>query len=165
MVVGNPRDNSVCFADFCADFDARQLDRNGTRVPLQGQPFHILEILLRKPGAIVSRQTLAEEIWPSGTFVDFEHSLNTAVKKLRKALDDDPDDPKYIETVPRYGYRFIGTILQPKPARAVPVEVVPEPVPVWHQRRVVLPAYLRQFTKLDIAALSAALIVLVVAAA
>jgi TolB-like protein/DNA-binding winged helix-turn-helix (wHTH) protein/Tfp pilus assembly protein PilF len=165
MVVGNPRDNSVCFGDFRVDFNARQIERNGSRVPLQGQPFHILEILLRKPGAVVSRQALAEEIWPSGTFVDFEHSLNTAVKKLRKALEDNPDDPTYIETVPRYGYRFIGTILQSEQPAAPLVEPAPEAVPVWHQRRVVLPAYLRQFTKLDIATLSAALIVLVVAAA
>ena len=77
---------------------------------LQGQPVQILEILLEKPGQLVTREELREQLWTSDTFVDFDHSLNTAIKKLRQALGDEADTPHYIETLPRRGYRFIGDV-------------------------------------------------------
>jgi DNA-binding winged helix-turn-helix (wHTH) protein len=73
----------------------------------EDQPFQILCTLLEHPGELVSRERLRQQLWPEGTFVDFEHGLNTAIKKLRDVLSDDPDNPRYIETVPRKGYRFL----------------------------------------------------------
>ena len=77
---------------------------------LQEQPFEILRLLLQRPGDVVTRDELRERLWPEGTFVDFEHSLNAAIKRLRAALGDDADKPTFIETVPRRGYRFIGSV-------------------------------------------------------
>ena len=71
-------------------------------------PFQILAILLEHPGELVTREEFRHRLWPSDTFVDFEHSINTAVKKLREALEDDADQPRYIETLPKLGYRFIA---------------------------------------------------------
>lgn len=160
--------NLVRFGPFSVDLAARHICRDGAKIAIQGQPFHILDILLRNPGAIVSRHSLAAEIWPTGTFVDFEHSLNTAVKKLRKALGDNPDQPIYIETVPRYGYRFIGKVADTaslpaavpvtKPAAKIP------PAKVTAEQASAVRHYWQQFTKLDIVALAAAFIVLVLAA-
>ncbi len=98
----------VRFGPFEADAAAGELRKNGTRIKLQDQPFRILLILLERPGEVVTREELVEKLWPDGTFVEFEHSLNTAVNKLRRALNDSPARPHYIETVPRRGYRFIG---------------------------------------------------------
>ncbi len=84
--------------------------KNGIRVKLQDQPFQILAILLENPGKLVSREDLRQRLWPSDTFVDFDHSLNSAVKKLRQALNDDADTPRFVETVPRRGYRFIASV-------------------------------------------------------
>jgi TolB-like protein/DNA-binding winged helix-turn-helix (wHTH) protein len=96
--------------DFELDLPAAELRRNGIRIQLQSQPLKILALLVEHAGDVVSREELRENIWPDGTFVDFEHGLNTAVRKLRKALDDDAANPKLIETIPRIGYRFIGTV-------------------------------------------------------
>src|SRR5439155_5093133 len=77
---------------------------------LPGQPFCILSILLKKPGEVVTREEIQRQLWPSDTFVDFEHSLNTAIKKLRTALGDSPENSRYIETLPRVGYRFVAPL-------------------------------------------------------
>src|SRR5437868_5096718 len=98
------------FGPFELDFRASELRKQGTKVRLQEQPFHILQILLRRPGEVVSREELQHEIWPSDTFVDFDHGLYNAIKKLREALGDAAETPHYIETLPRRGYRFIGKI-------------------------------------------------------
>src|SRR5437868_10306060 len=98
------------FGPFELDFRASELRKQGTKVRLQEQPFHILQILLRRPGEVVSREELQHEIWPSDTFVDFDHGLYNAIKKLREALGDTAGTPRYIETLPRRGYRFIGKI-------------------------------------------------------
>jgi eukaryotic-like serine/threonine-protein kinase len=100
------------FGPFSLDPRCGELRTNGTRIKLQGQPIQILELLLEKPGELVSREEIRQKLWSSDTFVDFDHSLNTAIKKLRQALGDEADTPKYIETLPRYGYRFIGEITQ-----------------------------------------------------
>jgi DNA-binding winged helix-turn-helix (wHTH) protein len=85
----------------------RELVRGTARIRLQEQPFQILQLLLARPGAVVTRDALRDRLWPNGTFVDFEHSLNAAVKRLRAALGDDAKAPRYIETLPRRGYRWM----------------------------------------------------------
>jgi Tol biopolymer transport system component/DNA-binding winged helix-turn-helix (wHTH) protein len=100
----------VRFGPFEADLDTHELWKNGIKLKLGGQPFEILAILLRQPGQMVSREELQKEIWAADTFVDFNHGLNAAINKLRETLTDSAEDPKYIETLPRRGYRFIGKI-------------------------------------------------------
>jgi DNA-binding winged helix-turn-helix (wHTH) protein len=100
----------LSFSNFELDLRARELRKHGTRIKLQDQPFQILALLLEKPGEIVTREELRDRLWPADTFVDFDHSLNSAVKKLRQALNDDPDVPRFIETLPRRGYRFIAPL-------------------------------------------------------
>jgi Tol biopolymer transport system component/DNA-binding winged helix-turn-helix (wHTH) protein len=100
------------FGLFELSVEAGELRKNGVRLKLQDQPLQILCALLERPGEIVTREQLRQQLWPEGTFVDFEHGLNTAVKKIRDVLSDDADIPRYIETVPRKGYRFIGTLAQ-----------------------------------------------------
>ena len=89
----------------------RELIKGNTRVRLQEQPFQIIRLLLVRPGALVTRDQLRSRLWPDGTYVDFEHSLNAAVKRLRAALGDDAKAPQYIETLPRRGYRWINAAI------------------------------------------------------
>jgi TolB-like protein/DNA-binding winged helix-turn-helix (wHTH) protein/Tfp pilus assembly protein PilF len=103
-------ESSIRFGEFAADLEAGELHRNGTKVKLQGQPFEILALLLKHPGRIVTHEELRQRLWPSDTFVDFEHGLYAAVNRLREALGDSAEDPRFIETVPRRGYRFIGSV-------------------------------------------------------
>jgi DNA-binding winged helix-turn-helix (wHTH) protein len=110
----------IHFGDFAIDPHAGELFKKGTRIKLQQQPFQVLAILLERPGDLVTREELRQRIWPADTFVDFDHSLNTAVKKLRQALGDGTQKPRFVETLPRKGYRFLGTV---KGA----VKVVPAP--------------------------------------
>lgn len=102
--------STVCFGEFTAELEERELFRNGSKVRLQGQPFEILAVLLEHPGRLVTRDELRQRLWPSDTFVDFEHGLNAAVNRLREALDDSAEEPRFIETLPRRGYRFIAAI-------------------------------------------------------
>ena len=88
---------------------ARELLVGSSRIRLQEQPFQILQLLLERAGAVVTRDELRDRLWPDGTFVDFEHSLNAAVKRLRAVLGDDAKEPTFIETLPRRGYRWIAT--------------------------------------------------------
>jgi DNA-binding winged helix-turn-helix (wHTH) protein/Tol biopolymer transport system component len=98
------------FGLFEADLEQGTLSRQGTPVKLQEQPFRILALLLETPGEVLSREELRKSIWPDGTFVEFDGSLNTALMKLRAALNDNPENPVFIETVPRRGYRFIAPV-------------------------------------------------------
>jgi TolB-like protein/Tfp pilus assembly protein PilF len=98
------------FASFELDCRSRELREGARRVRLQDQPFEILCLMLERPGDVVTRDELRQRLWPEGTFVDFEHSLNAAIKRLRAALGDDADHPRFVETVPRRGYRFIAPI-------------------------------------------------------
>jgi TolB-like protein/DNA-binding winged helix-turn-helix (wHTH) protein len=98
------------FGVFEVNLQARELRKYGTRVRLSGHAFEILALLLERPSEIVTREQLRARLWPSDTFVDFEHGLNTAVKKLRIALGDSPTHTRYIETVPRIGYRFVAPV-------------------------------------------------------
>ena len=101
---------TVRFGEFKLDLRTRELRSNGHRSYLQEQPFQILALLLDRPGQLVTRDELMKKLWPSDTFVDFDHSINKAVNRLREALDDSVDQPRFIETVPRRGYRFIGPV-------------------------------------------------------
>src|SRR5215472_3921479 len=98
------------FGPFELDAATGELCRNGIRLPIQGQPLQILELLLLAPGQMVSREQLRKALWPEGTYVDFNDSLNAGIRRLREALRDDADQPRFIETLPRRGYRFIGII-------------------------------------------------------
>ena len=98
------------FADFELDLDAGELRKGGARASIPEQPLRLLEELLEHPGVIVSREQLRAKLWPADTFVDFEHGLNAAVKRLRDVLGDSADQPRFIETVPKRGYRFIAPI-------------------------------------------------------
>jgi DNA-binding winged helix-turn-helix (wHTH) protein len=100
----------VRFGLFQLDLHCGELSKGELKLKLQGQPIELLSALLERPGELVTREELRQRLWPSDTFVDFEHSLNTAVRKLRQALGDEADTPRYIETLPKRGYRFIGEI-------------------------------------------------------
>lgn len=98
----------VRFGAFELDRDAGELRREGAKVRLQDQPLQILQILLEHPGRLIPREELQKRIWPSDTFVDFDHGINNAIKRLREALGDTAETPRFIETLPRRGYRFLG---------------------------------------------------------
>jgi DNA-binding winged helix-turn-helix (wHTH) protein len=103
----------VRFGVFEADLQTGELRKNGVRVPLQGQPFQVCAILLEHSGELVTREELRQQVWPEDTFVDFDHALNTAITKIRLALGDEADNPRFVETLPRRGYRFIGPVDKP----------------------------------------------------
>lgn len=117
-----PRQSShqVRFGDFEVDLGTGELCRKGRRFTLQGQPFQILAILLERPGQLVTREELKAKLWHADTFVDFDHSLNKAVNRLREALMDVAEHPRFIETLPRRGYRWIGPACQQV---SIPVEL------------------------------------------
>ena len=96
------------FDDFEADLRAAELRRGGARLKLQLQPFQVLLALLERPREVVTREELRQRLWPEDTFVDFDHGLNTAMVKLRDALGDSASNPKYVETIAKRGYRFLG---------------------------------------------------------
>lgn len=102
--------SSFRFGPFEVDQNAGELRRNGIKIRLQEQPLQLLQILLEQPGNVIAREELQRRIWPSDTFVDFDHGINNAVKRLREALGDTAETPHYIETLPRRGYRFVGKI-------------------------------------------------------
>ena len=105
------RESSVLrFGVFELDRAARELRKNGARLRLQEQPFQVLTVLLENAGRVVTRDDLRQKIWPADTFVDFDHSLNTAVNKIREALGDSASSPRFVETLARRGYRFIAPV-------------------------------------------------------
>ena len=111
----------IHFSIFELDLKAGELRRNGTKVKIQEQPFQILAALLERPGEVVTREELRNRLWPADTFVDFDHGLNAAIKRLRDALGESAETPVFVETLARRGYRFIGNIQRPtanKPTRA-----------------------------------------------
>ena len=112
----NRSPRNVRFGVFEADIEAGELRKHGLRLKLSEQPFQILTMLLATPGEIVSRDYLRERLWPGDTFVDFDHGLNNAVMRLREVLGDSSDHPRFIETIPRRGYRFIAPVEVKKPA-------------------------------------------------
>ena len=134
-IVSTPAPTSpvIRFGSFEADLLSGELRKAGVRLRLQDRPFQILAILLEQPGQVVTREQLQKRLWPVDTFVDFEHGLNTAINKLRAVLSDDPDSPRFIETLPKRGYRFIAPVSTPSAAATVgpafiefPQNAVPE---------------------------------------
>lgn len=110
----------LCFGDFTVDTGARTLHKFGHRLKLHRQPFEVLLLLIDRPGEVVTREELRAKLWPEGTFVDFENSLNAAVKKLRQTLGDSATEPRFIETLPRIGYRFMVPVQVQTPSVTSP---------------------------------------------
>src|SRR5271154_3779158 len=104
------RSRSTRFDAFDVDMRSGEVHKHGIRLKLQGQPFQVLAHLLEHPGEVVTREELRLKLWPADTFVYFDTGLTSAIKKLRDALSDSAEEPRYIETLPRRGYRFIGQI-------------------------------------------------------
>lgn len=118
----------VQFGVFQAHLDSGELYRGGIKLKLGGQPFQVLEFLLSRPGEVVTREELRTALWQADTFVDFDHGLNTAINKIREALGDSAANPRFVETVPRRGYRFIAPVDRPVPADRIEPPTAP-PVP------------------------------------
>jgi DNA-binding winged helix-turn-helix (wHTH) protein len=119
--------SNVRFGPFELDLRRRALRKQGRRIRLQEQPFQILRMLVESPGEVVSRDDIRNRLWPDGTVVDFDHSINSAVKRLREALCDSADNPRYIATLARRGYRFIGEVEGNSSIPAESVIVIPSP--------------------------------------
>ena len=103
----------IRFDDFEVDLPAGRLFRRGRRVRLREQSFTVLSVLLQRHGEVVTREALRHQLWSEGVFVDFDNNLNAAVSRLRAALGDSPEHPRFVETLPRHGYRFVGKLLEP----------------------------------------------------
>jgi cholera toxin transcriptional activator len=119
MPPSNREANVLRFSVFEADLAAGELRKNGVRIRLQEQPFQVLTALLQNAGQVVTRDELREKIWPADTFVDFDHSLNTAVNKIRESLGDSASSPRFLETLARRGYRFIAPVENAGAAAAI----------------------------------------------
>jgi TolB-like protein/DNA-binding winged helix-turn-helix (wHTH) protein len=102
--------HTACFGPYHVDLRSRELFRDGKRIRIQNHPFQILRMLLEQPGSVVSREDLRQKLWPAQEYVDFDQGLNTAMMRLRRALDDMADSPRFVETLPRNGYRFIARV-------------------------------------------------------
>jgi len=124
-MVTPPVSQPVRFDVFEVDLRAGELRKHGIKIRLQEQPFLILQTLLETPGQIVTREELQKKIWPEDTFVDFDHGLHAAVNRLRQALGDAADSPRFVETVARRGYRFIGQVQEQPAIAALPPPLVP----------------------------------------
>jgi TolB-like protein/DNA-binding winged helix-turn-helix (wHTH) protein/Flp pilus assembly protein TadD len=107
----------VRFGTLEADLSASELRKSDVRIKLHGQPFEVLAMLLERPGEVVTREELQQRLWPTDTFVDFDHGVNTAINRLREALGDSADAPRFVETLPRRGYRFIAQVEEVQPPR------------------------------------------------
>src|SRR5258708_581281 len=110
MAPSSPNSQCIAFDRFEADLLSGELRKDGRRVRLQAQPFQLLALLLEHPGEVVTREEVCRNLWKTDTFVDFDHSLGTAINKIREVLGDSADHPRFVETLPRRGYRFIGKI-------------------------------------------------------
>jgi DNA-binding winged helix-turn-helix (wHTH) protein/TolB-like protein len=126
----------IGFAGFTFDRVTRELFRDGVRVRVPLKPLLVLDILLGRPGELVSRDELRAALWSSDTFVDFDNNLNAAVRKLREVLEDDAEQPRFIETLPRRGYRFVGSLTSEQEAPMAQPGIAPveqEPSNRWRQ--------------------------------
>ena len=115
-----PGERQIRFAEFELDVRAGELRKHGVKIRLQEQPFRVLQMPLERPGEVVLREEIRKKLWPNDTIVEFAPSINAAIQRLRDALRDSADDPRYVETVARRGYRFIGEL--------IPKESAPDPV-------------------------------------
>src|SRR5262249_5001902 len=129
------------FGPYELDLKPNELRRDGVKLPLRGQPLQVLELLLRSPGEVVSREQLRQALWSDGTIVEFDDSLNTCIRRLRQVLGDDASGPTFIETIPRRGYRFVGEVepiangILVEPSATAGPSAIPAPVPTPVERR------------------------------
>lgn len=137
MSDGRPAAQLIRFGDIEADLRAGEVRRDGGRTVLPEQPLRILVCLIERAGEVVTRDELRKELWPDNTFVDFEHGLNSAIKRLRDALGDSAETPRFIETVPRRGYRFIARIDTPAPLPTASPEDRPAGSAWWGSPRMI----------------------------
>ena len=137
----SPAEDVIRFGLFELDLKAGQLSRHGTKLRLPQQPLQLLAVLLERPGEIVTRDELRQRLWSSDVFVDFDHGLNKSIQKLRDALGDSATSPRYIETIPRVGYRFISPVrngarpLEPEAAIKIDRPAPATAAPVAERRR------------------------------
>jgi cholera toxin transcriptional activator len=125
-----PRASSIAhFGSFTLDLKSGELNKHGKKIGLQEQPFRILTVMVEHPGELVTRDELRDRLWPDDTIVEFGHSINSAIKRLRDVLGDTADKPKYVETVARKGYRFAAPVERIEPQ----VAVAPSPEPVFNR--------------------------------
>jgi TolB-like protein/DNA-binding winged helix-turn-helix (wHTH) protein len=125
-----PRARRFRFGLFEADLNTSELRKSGLKIKLQEQPFQILALLLEHRGELVTREELRKELWPADTFVDFDVGLNVAVKKLRDAIGDSAENSRFVETIPRHGYRFISRVEEVSPVAA---ESRPPSMKTWRR--------------------------------
>src|SRR6185295_17039159 len=138
--MNTPESQKVQFGVFEVDLATGELRKAGTKVKLQDQPFQILSALLERPGEIVSREDLRQKIWRDDTFIDFDQGLSKAVNKIREALGDSADSPRFVETIARRGYRFVADVSVDEPVLPSMPAVAPGTAPTG--RSWVLPAVL-----------------------
>ena len=119
-----PSANAVGFGPFRLDLKAGELHKDGRRIRLQEQPFQVLKMLLERPGEVVTRQAIRQKLWPNDTIVEFDHSINAAIKKLRSALGDSAEEPRFVETVARRGYRLMVLVEREEAKPADPISPV-----------------------------------------
>ncbi len=130
MLAAAPASRVLRFDSFELDVRAAELRKDGVKLRLQGQPIQVLATLLNRAGELVTREELRAQVWPAETFVDFDHSLHNSIARLREALGDSPGTPRYIETLPRRGYRFIGTVERVGMEEGLPIGSA-APSPSW----------------------------------
>src|SRR5271168_2443410 len=153
MLTATPVSRVLRFDSFELDVRAAELRKSGVKLRLQGQPIQVLATLLNSAGELVTREELRDQVWPAETFVDFDHGLHNSIARIREALGDSAGTPRYIETLPRRGYRFIGTVervgieellpagpTEPSPSLSLPVDA--PAAPVQSRRRAILIAAL-----------------------
>lgn len=149
MPQASPSADVISFGSYEVHLRSGELFRAGHKVRLQVQPFHVLAMLLKHPGEVVTREELQRRLWPADTFVDFDHSLNTAVKKLRQALSDDKQKPRFIETLPKRGYRFIGTLIQSERQTEPPPKPLSVPPSAPQRAKSALSFYIGRVAKIS----------------
>src|ERR1700686_1148977 len=162
MLPAEPTPRTLRFGLFELDLRSGELWKKGRKVPLGGQPIQILICLLERSGELVTREELRGKLWPADTYVNFEHGLNAAVKRLRRALNDSADNPRFVETLPRRGYRFLAPVESVRADEYVPVvaeippaksDSVSEEPPAAEDHHRVAPQWLLAWKKLGIALL------------
>jgi DNA-binding winged helix-turn-helix (wHTH) protein len=129
-----PSEGRLCFDAYQVDLRTGELRKHGKKVHLAGRPFQILALLLEQPGELLTRKELQSRLWPSDTFVDFEHGVNAAIQTLRRALCDSHKHPRFIETLPRRGYRFIAAVERIQPDSGTMLSSPPGPSSVAEPR-------------------------------
>src|SRR5215469_16473039 len=131
-MLANASQSIVRFGPYEADFANGELRKHGVRIRVQAKPFTVLKLLVESKGQIVSREELQQALWPDGVFVDFEKNLSTAVNKLRVVLSDSAETPRYVETIPQRGYRFLAPVEIPAGFNQTP-QAPPVPQPTVEQ--------------------------------